>query len=59
MKKVASVRFENYLFNHKDFPKKSQMAILDSECMDIAREIIERENISIGKQKLREFASTL
>ena len=43
MKKVASVRFENYLFNHKDFPKKSQMAILDSECMDIAREIIERE----------------
>ena len=43
MKKVASVRFENYLFNHKYFPKKSQMAILDSECMDIAREIIERE----------------
>ena len=44
MKKVVSVRFENYLFNYKDFPKKSQTAILDSECMDIAREIINRED---------------
>lgn len=44
MTKVG-VRLEKYLFRYEGFPKKSEIAIKDSECMNIAREIINLEAI--------------
>ena len=44
MEESVKIRFVRYLFKSKDFPKRSEQAIADYECMEIAREIIARED---------------
>ena len=44
MKETVKIRFIRYVFNHKNFPKKSEQAIKDDDCMAIAREIIACED---------------
>ena len=44
MNETVRFRFIRYVFNHNEFPKKSDQAIKDYECMTIAREIIACED---------------
>ena len=44
MNSKVNFRFVNYIYGNKKTPEKSERAIADRECMEIAREIIARED---------------